>query len=104
MGPQSIKIGTAESALVASGQTRGVIGAGVMGRTLLQGLLESGAITREQAWASAKTKVTCEAAEAELGIPVEVDSRNRIPDAGMILICVKPAQVGKVLANLKVSE
>ena len=96
MGPQTTRV-------VAPGQTLGVIGAGVMGRTLLRGLLESGTIAREQAWASAKTKLTCEAAAQELGVPVEVDSRDRIAGADMILICVKPAQAGKVLATLKES-
>jgi pyrroline-5-carboxylate reductase len=74
-----------------------------MGQTLVQGLLESKAITREHAWASSKTETTCENAAAKLGIPVEVDYRNRIATAGMILICVKPAQAAKVIANLNES-
>jgi pyrroline-5-carboxylate reductase len=86
---------------VEKGRTLGVVGAGVMGRTLLQGLLDSGFIEAGQAWGSAKTKTTCDAAAAELGVAVEVDCRERVPKAGMILICVKPAQAGKVLAHLK---
>ena len=95
------KLDANASALVGPGQTLGVIGAGVMGRTLLRGLLEGGAIASDQAWASAKTKQTCEAVAEELGIPVELDCRRRIADAGMILICVKPAQAAKVLNTLK---
>src|SRR5215470_7101095 len=87
--------------LVAPGQTLGVIGAGVMGQTLLGGLLESGAITAKQAWGSSKTETTCESASAKLGIPVEADYRKRLHDAGMILICVKPAQAAKVIGILK---
>jgi pyrroline-5-carboxylate reductase len=93
-------VGTVQP-LVPPGQTLGVIGAGVMGRTLLKGLIDSGAIAPEQAWASAKTELTCRAASEELGIPVSVDYRDRIANAGMILICVKPAQGAKVLAALK---
>ncbi len=89
--------------LVPAGQTLGVIGAGVMGRTLVKGLIESGAVSPEHVWASAKTKVTCEAAADELGIPVDIDYRERVAGAGMILICVKPAQAGKVVAVLKES-
>ncbi|HEX4275367.1 MAG TPA: pyrroline-5-carboxylate reductase [Bryobacteraceae bacterium] len=89
------------SPLVAPGQTVGVIGAGVMGRTLIQGLLESQAISRDQAWASSKTETSCESAAEKLGIPVEVDYRSRVERAGMILICVKPAQAAKVIATLK---
>lgn len=95
------KLDTGALSLVGPGQSLGVIGAGVMGRTLLRGLLESGAITSDQAWASAKTKLTCEAAAEELGVPVEVESRGRVSHAGMILICVKPAQAAKVLNTLK---
>jgi pyrroline-5-carboxylate reductase len=72
-----------------------------MGQTLIQGLFESRTITPEQVWASAKTETTCEAAATKLGIPVEVDYRDRVATAGMILICVKPAQAAKVIATLK---
>lgn len=92
------------SPLVAAGQTLGVIGAGVMGQTLIQGLLDSGAIEPDQVWGSAKTEITCERAAQKLGISVEVDYRQRIPMAGMILICVKPAQASKVIAVLKESS
>jgi pyrroline-5-carboxylate reductase len=90
-----------DTPLVQPGRTLGVIGAGVMGRTLIQGLLESGAITREQVWASARTESTCERAAAALGIPVEVGYRHRVPGAGMILVCVKPGQAAKVLGTLR---
>lgn len=95
---------SAGSPLVAAGQTLGVIGAGVMGQTLIQGLLDSGAIEPDQVWGSAKTEITCERAAQKLGISVEVDYRQRIPMAGMILICVKPAQASKVIAVLKESS
>jgi pyrroline-5-carboxylate reductase len=87
--------------LLAAGQTFGVIGAGVMGCTLLKGLLDVGAITREQAWASDKTTATCDAVAKEFGIPVEIDIAKRLVNAGILLICVKPAHAEKVLAHLK---
>ena len=92
-----------ESPLVAKGRTLGVIGAGVMGRTLLRGLLDSGLIAKSQAWASAKTESTCETAARELGVPVEVEYEHRLKNTGLLLICVKPAQAGKVLAHLRES-
>jgi pyrroline-5-carboxylate reductase len=90
-----------KASLIGPGQTLGVIGAGVMGRTLLHGLFDSGAITREQAWASAKSHSSCDAASAELGITVATDYRSHVPQAGLILICVKPKQAAKVIADLK---
>jgi pyrroline-5-carboxylate reductase len=87
--------------LVSKGETLGVIGAGVMGRTLLRGLLESGAIAREDAWAAARSQSSCAAAAAELGVPVVQDFGGRLPQTGMILVCVKPKQAAQVIAALR---
>jgi len=87
--------------LIAKGETLGVIGAGVMGRTLLHGLFDSGAISREQAWASAKSPLSCDAASKELGIPVVTDFSKLVAGSGLILICVKPKQAAAVTAALK---
>src|SRR5581483_11576303 len=87
--------------VIAPAETLGVIGAGVMGRTLLQGLLESGAVSKAQMWASAKTQSTCDNVAAELEIPVEKNYAARVAKAGLILICVKPSQAGKVIQDLK---
>jgi len=92
-----------QSPLVAKGKTLGIIGAGVMGRTLLRGLLDSGLIAKSQAWGSAKTESTCETAARELGVPVEIEYEHRLRNTGMLLICVKPAQAAKVLAHLRES-
>jgi len=52
-----LKVPTANKPpLIADGQTLGVIGAGVMGRTLLQGLFDSGAISQEE-YQSIKSRV-----------------------------------------------
>jgi pyrroline-5-carboxylate reductase len=87
--------------LVDEGETVGVIGAGVMGRTLLHGLFDSGVISREQAWASCKSQESCMGASEDLGIPVMTDFRIRVAQSGLILICVKPKQAAKVTATLK---
>jgi pyrroline-5-carboxylate reductase len=87
--------------VIAKGQTLGVIGAGVMGRTLIQGLLESGAVLKPQVWACAKTQATCDKVSAELDIAVEIDYDARVSEAGLILVCVKPGQASKVLCHLK---
>lgn len=89
--------------LVGKGRTLGIIGAGVMGRTLLRGLLDSGSIAKPQAWGTAKTDGTCESASKELGVPIEVEYERRLRSSGMLLICVKPAQAAKVLAHLRES-
>jgi pyrroline-5-carboxylate reductase len=88
-------------ALLEPGRTFGVIGTGVMGQTILKGLLNAGALTRDVVWGSDKTEQTRESVGASLGIPVEADISARIPSAGVIVFCVKPAQAAEAIAKLR---
>lgn len=90
-----------QTALLANGRTFGVVGTGVMGQTILKGLFEAGALERGLAWGTARSARTCEAASASLGIPVETDVASRVPTAGIIVLCVKPAQAARAIASLK---
>jgi pyrroline-5-carboxylate reductase len=90
-----------ERTIIADGMTLGVVGAGVMGRTLIRGIVASGLIGRERMWAGDKNSTACESASQELEIPVEVDFQSRVPTADLILICVKPADAPVVLATLR---
>jgi pyrroline-5-carboxylate reductase len=87
--------------LLSPGRTFGVVGTGVMGQTILKGLFEAGALPRTHAWGTARSAQTCEAAAQALGIPVETDVAARVPDAGVIALCVKPAQAGRAIAVLR---
>lgn len=89
------------TAIIAEGTTLGVIGAGVMGQTLIRGLLVSGLITKDRIWAGDKNATTCETAARELGIAVETDFQARVPTADLILLAVKPADAPVVLATLR---
>jgi len=81
--------------------TLGVIGAGVMGQTLVRGLLSSGSITRERIWVGERNPAACESAAIALGVPVETDYGSRVPTAGLILMCVKPGDAAAVLTALR---
>ena len=83
------------------GRTFGVVGTGVMGQTILKGLFDAGALQREDAWGTARSTHTCETAAQALGIPVETNVAARVPDAGVIVLCVKPAQAGRAIAALR---
>ena len=80
-----------------------MIGAGVMGQTLVRGLLASGTVARERIWAGEKNAAQCETAAAALGVPVETDYARRVPTADCILMCVKPGDAAAVLSNLRQS-
>ena len=86
--------------ILASGRTLGIVGAGVMGRTLAKGILESGLLQPDQLWAGDKSAATCETARHALHIHVETAFAARVPTADIILICVKPADAATVAAQL----
>jgi len=92
-----------ESASPAAGGTWGVMGAGVMGQTLIRGLLASGLVSRDRLWAGEKNAATCEDASRALEIPVESDYHARVPTAELILICVKPGDAAAVMTAIRES-
>jgi pyrroline-5-carboxylate reductase len=98
MSKQSVSKSTP---VIADGMTLGVVGAGVMGQTLIRGLITSGVVSKDRIWAGDKNaEVSAKAAET-LEVPVEADFQHRIPTTDLILICVKPADAPVVLATLR---
>jgi pyrroline-5-carboxylate reductase len=89
------------SMLLDAGQTFGVIGTGVMGRTILKGLLDAGMLTPDRAWGTARSEASCESAARTLGVTVERDIRRHVPQAGIIVLCVKPSQAAHALNTLR---
>lgn len=86
--------------VIARGMTLGVIGAGVMGQTIMKGMLTSGVISADRLWAGEKNEATCEVAGELLQVPVEHDFAQRVPTADLILVCVKPADASAVMSKL----
>lgn len=87
--------------VIADGMSLGIIGAGVMGQTLVRGILKSGVVSADRIWAGDKNADAVEGVSQALGIPVEVDFQSRVPTADLILICVKPADAPAVMAALR---
>jgi len=94
---------TEPTPLLPSGRTLGVIGAGVMGRTLIRGLLDAGLVSRPQIWAAARTQASCDDVAGTLGITAMRDYRQAASEAAIVLVCVKPAQIATVAAVLQES-
>src|SRR5512137_832431 len=87
--------------VVADGMTLGVIGAGVMGQTLIRGLIAGGVISKDRVWAGDKNPSACSKAAEALDVPAETDFQHRVPTSDLILVCVKPADAPVVLATLR---
>ncbi len=79
----------------------GIIGAGVMGQALARGMLATGVVEANQLWAAARTEATCRKITEDLGIAAVTDYKDHLADTDILLLCVKPSTVDKVLANLK---
>lgn len=90
-----------DTPLLSPGRTLGIVGAGVMGVTILKGLLDAGLVTRRQVWATAKTEATCEEVAKSLEVETGTDANAFLADAGIVVLCVKPKQVESVVASLK---
>ena len=90
-----------DTPVVADGMTLGVIGAGVMGQTLIRGLISGGVISKDRVWAGDKNSSACSKAAEALDVPAETDFQHRVPKSDLILICVKPADAPIVLATLR---
>src|SRR5215211_7933983 len=86
--------------LLADGDTLGVVGMGVMGCTILKGLLVARALAPERVWGTSRSADTCREVAADLGVPVEPDVSDRLASAGVVVLCVKPAQAPVALAAL----
>ena len=91
----------ATTRLLEPGHTLGVIGMGVMGQTLLKGLLNARAIAPSQAWGTSRSRATCDNVAAALGVAVEPDISSHLAQTDVVLLCVKPAQAAVALNTLK---
>jgi pyrroline-5-carboxylate reductase len=74
---------------------------GVMGQTLLKGLLNARAIAPSQAWGTSRSRATCDKVAAALGVAVEPDISSHLAQTDVVLLCVKPAQAAVALNTLK---
>ncbi len=87
--------------IIADGMTLGVIGAGVMGRTLVRGVLRSATVAKDRLWAGDKNSNACDLAREELDIPVDTEYHGRVSGADLVLLCVKPGDAPSVMAALR---
>lgn len=78
----------------------GVIGAGVMGRALIEGLLHDG-VDPAQLWATVRTEASRRKASDELGLPVSTDYLAELPGTDVLLICVKPNGIRSVCQAIR---
>ncbi|HLG53420.1 MAG TPA: pyrroline-5-carboxylate reductase [Steroidobacteraceae bacterium] len=82
----------------------GVIGAGVVGRALIKGMLNAGAVSRSGIWAVTRSSASADHAAKDTGVTVHASlrkARASIEIAETILLCVKPKDVVAVARELR---
>lgn len=78
-----------------------IIGAGKMGETLSNGLVDAKVIEKKQLVGTVKHTSQVQAVKDKLGIEIGVDNIAAVKDADIILLCVKPQVVADVLDEVK---
>ncbi|MDJ0837294.1 MAG: pyrroline-5-carboxylate reductase [Acidobacteriota bacterium] len=82
----------------------GVIGAGIMGRALINGMLAADLLDRRNIHASVHTVKSKEAVIATLGVDTTCGyPADKVAETDVFLICTKPYRVVEVLEDLKAS-
>ena len=79
----------------------GVIGAGVMGRTLIKGILATKLVPRNRIWAAARTKESCQRVKSELAVDALTNYKSELAESEILVLCVKPSGMKPVLEQLK---
>src|SRR3954462_706198 len=80
-----------------------VLGAGKMGGILLRAFLEQQLLSQENVVATVRHADRAEALGKQLGISVSTDNRAAARGCDVILLSVKPVQVGEVLNEIRSS-
>jgi pyrroline-5-carboxylate reductase len=78
-----------------------VLGAGKMGETLIAGMLDVGAISRDRVMATAKHTERLQILKEKYRIPVSTNNRKAVNGADVVLLAVKPQAVKELLEEIR---
>jgi pyrroline-5-carboxylate reductase len=78
-----------------------VLGAGKIGGTIISALVRTGVVKKSDIAASTSHRESARAAAAHLGIKVVLDNAALVKAADIVILAVKPQQLGEVLSGIK---
>ncbi len=78
-----------------------IIGAGTMGKIIISGILDSGNSQVESITATARTKQTVSEIIRGYGINADTDNAKACAGADIIILAVKPKEIGKVVKTIR---
>lgn len=82
------------------GKKIAVIGAGKLGEALITGLLKQGDLKKKDIAASVKKSESADRVTKRLGIDVILDNRALVKGRDIVLLCVKPQEMDKVVRQI----
>lgn len=86
-------------------ETIGVIGAGIMGQTLIKGMLDAGLVNADRLWAAVNTKTSAARVHEVCGVATAVGFfTEQIQNTDVFLVCTKPYKVAEILGKLRESD
>jgi pyrroline-5-carboxylate reductase len=85
--------------MLAKTETLAVLGCGTMGEAMVRGLLRSGRLEPSQIFATDRRAEVAAALREKHGIRTTGDNREACQAGAVVLVCVKPHEVGPLLSN-----
>lgn len=79
----------------------GILGVGVMGQTLVSGMLAAKVLDKKNLWGAVKSSESARKLTLKLGIPVVTNYKKFLSNTDTLIICVKPSGLDDVLNELK---
>jgi pyrroline-5-carboxylate reductase len=85
--------------MLAKNETLTVLGCGTMGEAIVRGILRSGRLTPEQIFATDRRAEVVKALREKHGIRTTSDNREACRAGQVVLVCVKPHEVGPLVGD-----
>jgi len=85
--------------MLAKDQTLTVLGCGTMGEAIVRGILRSGRLQPAQIFATDRRAEVTKALREKHGIRTTSDNREAVRAGDVVLVCVKPHEVGPLLRD-----
>jgi pyrroline-5-carboxylate reductase len=90
--------------MLAKNQTLTVLGCGTMGEAIVRGILRSGALEPAQIFATDRRAEVVKALREKHGIRTTSDNREACRAGDVVLVCVKPHEVGPLLRDAEMAK
>src|SRR5436190_1837369 len=90
--------------MLAKDQTLTVLGCGTMGEAIVRGILRSGRLEPAQIFATDRRAEVVKALREKHGIRTSSDNREAVKAGDVVLVCVKPHEVGPLVRDAETAK